>query len=351
MRDRIIMIAVAALTTLLVGIIMIIVSYLTEVSVSEYLSSIFVPSYAKHSFLGYEIQQQPATFSVSNLSSTVTNNNNNTISPNTTAGLLPNSSTTVYGTEGFIVPSGVETFIIYMANEFHENWPEESHKLITNKNAYTVPTKLVISNRTSIAFHLADAPWDTPHDYIVKVIDKHTNETAWQTPLLSYPKSNRGPSNSGTTVLQVGEYRVEAYLYGTDKVETKPITINVTDTRMNQSSNNDVTAGFFYSPQKPVANPYDNDGQLHHGHLEYYRQQFPVHGLKMESIHRFHFASCSFYGEQQSQVCTDEGGAPGELYWHDNKTADHVLIFWSSTRPYDEIAAALDELTWENVYT
>jgi hypothetical protein len=112
-----------------------------------------------------------------------------------------------------------------------------------------------------------------------------------------------------------------------------------------------MTLGFFYSPQRPVANPYDNDGELHHGHLEYYMQQFPIHGLKIESIHSFHFASCSFYGEGKSSECTDEGGSPAELYWHDNKTADHVLIFWSSVRPYNEIATALDELTWENIYT
>ncbi|MDQ3976926.1 MAG: hypothetical protein M3264_10410, partial [Thermoproteota archaeon] len=97
--------------------------------------------------------------------------------------------------------------------------------------------------------------------------------------------------------------------------------------------------------------PYDNDGQLHQGHLEYYKQQFSVHGLKIESIHSFHFASCSFYAEGKSSACIDDGGSPGELYWHDNKTADHELIFWSSTRPYSQIAAALDELTWENVYT
>jgi len=326
-----------------------IASYLTEVSASEYLSSIFAPSYAKHS-LSYEIQQQPATFSVSNLWSN-NNNNSNTNSANTTMALFPNSSTIVYETEEFIVPSSVKTFVIYIANEFHENWPEESHKLITNKNAYTIPTKLVVSNETSIAFHLADAPWDTPHDYIVSVIDNQTNGTAWQTPLLSYPKYNRGPSNSGPMVLPIGEYRVEAYLHGTDKVETKPITINVTDTPMSQSSNNNITLGFFYSPQNLVANPYDNDGEIHKGYLEYYRQQFPIHGLKIESIHSFHFASCSFYGEEKSSACTDKGGSPGELYWHDNKTADHVLIFWSSTRPYNEIAAALDELTWENVYT
>jgi hypothetical protein len=303
-------------------------------------------SYTADSF-SYEIKEL-ATFPVSNLLYN-NNNNNSEISANRTMALSANSSTFVYETETFIAPPTVKTFVIYMANEFHENWPEDSHKHITNKNAYTIPTNLTISNGTSIAFHVADAPWDTPHDYIVRVIDTSTNGTALQTPLLSYPKFNRGPSNSGTTVLPVGEYRVEAYLHGTDKVETKPITIKVIDTPVKQSSN--ITAGFFYSPQRPVANPYDNDGQLHPGHLEYYRQQFSEHGLKIESIHNFHFASCSFYGKGKSSICIDDGDSPRELYWHDNKTADHVLVFWSSTLPYSQIAAALDELTWENVYT
>jgi hypothetical protein len=332
----------AALPALLCGsviivvIIVLLIYYLAEIGVSTP-----SPSYATDS-LGYEIQE------LANLSSN-DNNGSSAISANTTMAILSNSSTIVYETEAFIAPPAVKTFVIYVANEFHENWPEESHKLITNKNAYAIPTNLTVSNGTSISFHMADAPWDTPHDYIVRVIDAYTNETAMQTPLLSYPKFNRGPSNSGTTVLPIGEYRMEAYLHGTDKVETKPITINVTDTPVNQSSN--ITAGFFYSPQRPVANPYDNNGQLHHGHLEYYRQQFSVHGLKIESIHSFHFASCSFYDKGKSSVCRDDGGSPGELYWHDNKTADHVLIFWSSIRPYSQIAAALDELTWENVYT
>jgi hypothetical protein len=324
--------------SVIIVIIVLLIYYLVEIGVSAP-----SPSYAMDS-LGYEIQ------GLANLSSNDNNiSSNSAVSTNTTMAILSNSSTVVYETEAFIAPPTVKTFAIYMANEFHENWPEESHKLITNKNAYAIPTNLTVSHGTSIAFHMADAPWDTPHDYIVRVIDAHTNETAMQTPLLSYPKFHSGPSNSGTTVLPIGEYRVEAYLHGTDKVETKPITIKVTNTPVNQSSN--ITAGFFYSPQRPVANPYDNDGQLHQGHLEYYKQQFSVHGLKIESIHSFHFASCSFYDEGKSSECIDDGGSPGELYWHDNKTADHVLIFWSSTRPYSQIAAALDELTWENVYT
>jgi hypothetical protein len=138
-------------------------------------------SYTADSF-GYEIQEL-APFPVSNL--LYNNNSSSDIPANRTMALSANSSTSVYETETFIAPPTVKTFVIYMANEFHENWPEDSHKHITNKNAYTIPTNLTISNGTSIAFHMADAPWDTPHDYIVRVIDTHTNETALQTPLLN----------------------------------------------------------------------------------------------------------------------------------------------------------------------
>jgi hypothetical protein len=337
-----------ALATLLGGSFIIIIIIIIVLLFLFYLAEIGVSAAASSSHgtfsLGYGIKElEYLSFKDDRGSSS------ETVPANTTMALLPNSSNAVYETETFVAPPTVKTFVIYMANEFHEIWPEESHKLLTNKNAYTIPTNLTVSNGTAIAFHMADAPWDTPHDYIVRVIDINTNETALQTPLLSYPNLNRGLSNSRTTVLPIGEYRVEAYLQGTDKVETKPITIKVIDTPVNQSSN--ITAGFFYSPQRPVVNPYDNDGQPHQGHLEYYRQQFPTYGLKIESIHSFHFASCSFYDEEKSSVCIDEGGSQGELYWHDNKTADHVLIFWSSNRPYNQIAAALDEMTWQNVYT
>ena len=63
----------------------------------------------------------------------------------------------LYMKQSFHSPPTLKTFVIYMANEFHENWPEESHKHITNKNAYAIPTNLTVSNGTSIAFHMADA--------------------------------------------------------------------------------------------------------------------------------------------------------------------------------------------------
>src|SRR5215211_2427279 len=123
-------------------IIIILVFYLAEIGVSAP-----SPSYATDS-LGYEIQEL-ATFLVSNPSSSSNDNNSSSsgaISANTTMAISSNSSTVVYETEAFVVPQTVKTFVIYMTNEFHENWPEESHKLITNKNAYSIPTNLTVSN-------------------------------------------------------------------------------------------------------------------------------------------------------------------------------------------------------------
>src|ERR687892_325289 len=200
-------------TTAAIGLLLLLAFYPPQISASTASASFTTDR------LGYEIQEL-ATFPISNL---LYDNSSSEISADRTTAILANSSTFVYETEAFIAPPTVKTFVIYMANEFHENWPEDSHKLITNKNAYAIPTNLTVSNGTNIAFHMADAPWDIPHDYIVRVVDAHTNETAFETPLLSYPRFNRGPSNSGTTVLPIGEYRMEAYLYGTDKVEANQL--------------------------------------------------------------------------------------------------------------------------------
>jgi hypothetical protein len=46
------------------------------------------------------------------------------------------SAKVVHLTESMKVPSSVGTFIILIPNEAHENWSDEQHKLITDKNSY-----------------------------------------------------------------------------------------------------------------------------------------------------------------------------------------------------------------------
>jgi hypothetical protein len=56
-----------------------------------------------------------------------------------------------------ILPSSIGSFIILIANEAHESWQDEKHKLITDKNPYYIPKVLVIPEGTNITFLDADA--------------------------------------------------------------------------------------------------------------------------------------------------------------------------------------------------
>src|SRR5918998_5938336 len=109
---------------IIIIIIVLLFFYFTEISVSALSPSYTTPS------LSYGIKDLAFLSSRDDSSS-------DAVSANTTMTLLPDSSTIIYETEAFVAPPTVKTFVIYMANEFHENWPEESHKLLTNKNAYT----------------------------------------------------------------------------------------------------------------------------------------------------------------------------------------------------------------------
>ena len=43
----------------------------------------------------------------------------------------------------------IGTFVILISNEAHENWSDEKHKLVTDKNSYFVPTNLIVLNGTA----------------------------------------------------------------------------------------------------------------------------------------------------------------------------------------------------------
>lgn len=63
----------------------------------------------------------------------------------------------------------VGSFIILIANEAHESWQDERHKLITDKNSYYIPKNLHIPQGTTITFLNVDAPLDTPHPRQLKL--------------------------------------------------------------------------------------------------------------------------------------------------------------------------------------
>lgn len=77
----------------------------------------------------------------------------------------------VYDTETMHLPRSVSYFIILIANEAHEDWSEEKHKLLTDRNPYFVPTHLVLPKGIAIVFLNADAPWNTPHPHTINLED------------------------------------------------------------------------------------------------------------------------------------------------------------------------------------
>ena len=237
---------------------------------------------------------------------------------NTTAVTIPTAES-VYQSESTNLPSSVGSFIILIANEAHESWQDERHKLITEKNSYYIPKNLVVPQGTTLSFLNADAPWDTPHPQTIE-INNENGDTIYTTGVLEYTNS------SEPVVLPEGNYTTVNTEY-----EATEGTISVT----NEESNGNLVVGGFYTPSHQVENNMDNDGGVHPGSLQYYRTEFPKNGFRILSEYNFTYAACDY--------------CPGE-YWPDNKTGNHTLIIFATEQPLPDALAKLRKLVRDNVY-
>jgi hypothetical protein len=226
----------------------------------------------------------------------------------------------VYKSESMTLPTSVGSFIILIANEAHESWQDEKHKLITDKNPYYIPKVLVIPEGTNITFLDADAPWDTPHPQTIEVTDNKDGNIVYTTGVLDYTNS------SEPITLPVGNYTIVNTEY-----EAEEGTITVT----NQKSNGNLIVGGLYTPSHQVENNKDNDGGTHPGSLQYYRTEFPQNGLKILSEYNFTYAACDY--------------CPGK-YWPDNKTGNHTLIIFETEQLLSDTLAKLKKMIRDNVY-
>lgn len=237
-----------------------------------------------------------------------------------TTNSIPNAES-VHLSESMKVPSSVGTFVILIANEAHENWSDEKHKLITDKNSYYVPTNLVIPNGTAIVFLNADAPWDTPHPHTIEIEDT-AGEIVYSTRQLDY-------TNSSTTAnLSPGVYSIMNNDY-----ETKDATITVLANET--ASGGNLILGGFYTSTNQVENTEDNDGVSHPGSLQYFREEFNRNGFDIFSEHDFTYATCDY--------------CPGG-FWPDNKAGEHTLLIFSTEQPLAEALDKLEEFVRDNVY-
>jgi hypothetical protein len=226
----------------------------------------------------------------------------------------------VYKSESMTLPTSVGSFIILIANEAHESWQDEKHKLITDKNPYYIPKVLVIPEGTNITFLDADAPWDTPHPQTIEVTDNKDGNIVYTTGVLDYTNS------SEPITLPVGNYTIVNTEY-----EAEEGTITVT----NQKSNDNLVVGGFYTPSHQVENNKDNDDGTHPGSLQYYRTEFPKNDLRILSEYNFTYAACDY--------------CPGK-YWPDNKTGNHTLIIFETEQPLSDTLAKLKKMIRDNVY-
>jgi hypothetical protein len=257
--------------------------------------------------------------SAGTLISTTAAYSSSTSNLNNTDAVTVSTAESVYKSESMILPSFIGTFIILIANEAHESWQDERHKLITEKNSYYIPKNLVVPQGTTLSFLNADAPWDTPHPQTVEINDEN-GDTIYTTGVLEYTNS------SEPTTLPVGNYTIANTEY-----EATEGTISVT----NEESNGNLVAGGFYTPSHQVENNMDNDGGVHPGSLQYYRTEFPKNGFQILSEYNFTYAACDY--------------CPGE-YWPDNKTGNHTLIIFATEQPVSDALAKLRKLVRDNVY-
>jgi len=231
------------------------------------------------------------------------------------------SAEVVHSSESMIVPPSVGTFVILIPNEAHENWSDEQHKLITDKNSYYVPTNLAVPNGTALVFLHADAPWDTPNPHTIEIQDSSGN-AVYSTGQLDYTLSSK------PIVLPTpGTYNIVDKSY-----DTKEAKITVLE---NETSNGNIIMGGFYTPTNQVENSEDNDGISHPGSLQYYKEAFKNDGFNILSEYNFTYATCDY--------------CPGE-YWPDNKSGDHTLIIYSTEQSLSDALEILEKLVKDNVY-
>ncbi len=250
---------------------------------------------------------------------------NATVSPS-----IP-SAQSIHTTESLELPPNIGAFVMLIANEAHESWVEEPHKLITDKNAYHIPTNLIIYEGTELAFLNADAPWDTPHPQTIELVKIDGNETSGDEADVVYSTGVLDYTNSSKPVtLPVGRYSMVNTEY-----ETKEGTVTVLENNNQSSRSSNQVIGGFYTPTNQVENNKDNEGIFHPGSLAYYRQAFNEYRIGILSEHNFTYSVCDY--------------CPGG-HWPDNKSGDHTLIIFSSERPLEQVLEILERLVKDNVY-
>jgi hypothetical protein len=167
----------------------------------------------------------------------------------------------VYNTGTMSLPPSVKGVIIYIPDEAHE--PLKENRTISIKNAHYIPSNLVVSAGTSIAFIHGDP--NHVHTEIIKGGNSTINsgKIVWQTT----PVKN--PGGSDVKVLPLGSYNISDEKYA-------PMTgaIKVVDgsSKQQQSTGNNLVVGGIFVPT---------------GSLKEYKSDFAAAGFQILSEYNF----------------------------------------------------------------
>ena len=246
------------------------------------------------------------------------NISNNSLGSEQVISEIPDAKS-VYDTEIMHLPKSVGYFVVLIANEAHEDWAEEKHKLLTDHNPYFIPTHLVLPKGTAIIFLNADAPWNTPHPHTINLEDT-SGKVIYSTGKMEYADA------SDSKILPPGNYSI---------TDTKYTWMKGSITVTEEKSTGNQTVGGFYSPTHEVSNKFDNDGVEHPGWLGYYESEFLKNGFNILSKHDFKYNTCSY--------CEGK-------FWPDNKTGEHTLFIFSTNQSPIEALVKLQKLVKDNVY-
>jgi hypothetical protein len=164
----------------------------------------------------------------------------------------------VYNTGTMSLPPSVKGVIIYIPDEAHE--PLKENRTISIKNAHYIPSNLVVSAGTSIAFIHGDP--NHVHIEIIKGGNSTINsgKVVWQTAPVKHP------GGSDVKVLPLGSYNISD-----EKYVPMTGTIRVVDGSKQSTGNNLVVGGIFVPT----------------GSLKEYKSDFAAAGFQILSEYNF----------------------------------------------------------------
>jgi hypothetical protein len=164
----------------------------------------------------------------------------------------------VYNTGTMSLPPSVKGVIIYIPDEAHE--PLKENRTISIKNAHYIPSNLVASAGTSIAFIHGDP--NHVHIEIIKGGNSTINsgKVVWQTAPVKHP------GGSDVKVLPLGSYNISD-----EKYVPMTGTIRVVDGSKQSTGNNLVVGGIFVPT----------------GSLKEYKSDFAAAGFQILSEYNF----------------------------------------------------------------